>query len=172
MAKTRSYNVLFLCTGNSARSLIAEAILARQGGERFVAYSAGSKPTGEPNPHAISLLERLNYPTGGLASKSWAAFANPGAPQMDFVFTVCGDAANELCPVWPGQPATANWGLPDPAAVTGKPAEIAAAFADTYRCLSARISAFVNLPMEGLDRLSLQKEIDAIGAFTDVLSPN
>jgi len=169
MAQSRTYNVLFLCTGNSARSLIAEAILAHEGAERFAAYSAGSQPKGEPHPEAIALLKRLGHPTGGLTSKSWEAFANPGAPKMDFVFTVCDNAANEMCPIWPGQPSTAHWGLADPAGATGTPAEIAAAFAETYLHLAARITALVNLPMEGLDRISLQKEIDAIGKVTDAL---
>ena len=158
------YNVLFLCTGNSARSVIAESILNRLGGGQFRGYSAGSNPTGKINPHAEALLDSLNYPTGNLRSKSWDEFAAPGAPQMHFVFTVCDSAANEVCPVWPGQPMSAHWGVPDPAAAAGTQAEIAAAFADTYRMLEQRIGIFTSLPIRSLDRLALQKRLDAIGA--------
>lgn len=161
--RERAYNVLFLCTGNSARSILAECILNRLGRGRFQAFSAGSHPTGRVNPHAIELLKRLNYPTEALRSKSWDEFATAGAPALDFVFTVCDNAANEVCPIWPGQPMTAHWGVADPAAVTGTPAEIAAAFADTYRMLERRLDIFVNLPITALDKLSLQERLDEIG---------
>ena len=164
------YTVLFLCTGNSARSIIAEAIMNRVGGPNFHAVSAGSMPTGRVNPHALALLKRLNYPTEGLRSKSWGEFsrtANPEAPELDFVFTVCDNAAGEVCPIWPGQPMTAHWGVPDPAAVQGSEAEISLAFAETYRMLASRIGVFVNLPMDKLDRLTLQKRLDAIGKAQD-----
>lgn len=157
------FNVLFLCTGNTARSIIAEACLNREGQGRFAAFSAGSHPKGTVNPHAIELLKRLNHDTSGFRSKSWEEFAVPGAPKMDFVFTVCDQAAAEACPVWPGQPMTAHWGVPDPAAVEGSETEKALAFADTYRMLSHRISIFVNLPMASLDRLALQKRLTDIG---------
>jgi len=156
-------NVLFLCTGNSARSILAESILNREGMGRFRAYSAGSMPTGKVNPHAINLLKRLNYDVSGLRSKSWEEFAQEGAPKLDFVFTVCDNAANEVCPIWPGQPMTAHWGLPDPAAVEGTEAEKAFAFDDTYRMLNQRISIFINLPLPSLSKLSLQKQLDEIG---------
>jgi len=156
-------NVLFLCTGNSARSIIAEAIMNRVGAGRFHGYSAGSHPTGTVNPHAIALLKALNHPTGDLRSKDWNEFSGPDAPQMDFVFTVCDNAANEVCPIWPGQPISAHWGLPDPAAAEGTDAEIAAAFADTYRMMNNRIEIFVNLPHASLDRLSLQRHLDEVG---------
>lgn len=159
----RVYNVLFLCTGNSARSILAEAILNKAGKGRFQAYSAGSQPKGEVSPHSIQLLDKLGYDTSFARSKSWDEFAAPGAPQMDFVFTVCDSAAAEECPYWPGQPMTAHWGLPDPAAVKGSDAEKALAFADAYRMLNQRISIFVNLPMASLDRMALQKRIDEIG---------
>lgn len=155
--------MLFLCTGNSARSIMAEAILNREGKGRFRAFSAGSHPKGKVNPYTLRLLERLNYDTRGARSKSWDEFAREGAPDMDFVFTVCDDAAGEVCPVWPGQPMTAHWGVPDPASVTGSDAEKAAAFADIYRMLSTRISVFVSLPIASLDRLTLQRRLDAIG---------
>ena len=158
------YNVLFLCTGNSARSILAEAILNRMGGGKFVAYSAGSDPKGQVNPHALSLLERLGYPTAGLRSKSWDEFAQAGAPQLDFIFTVCDNAANEVCPVWPGQPMTAHWGIPDPAAVTGDAHAIDAAFRDTHTTLQRRIELFTALPVKSLDRLSLKRHLDQIGA--------
>lgn len=157
------FNVLFLCTGNSARSILAEACLNREGRSRFTAYSAGSLPKGEVHPMAIDLLKRSNYDTSGLRSKSWGEFAVPGAPKMDFVFTVCDSAAAEACPVWPGQPMTAHWGVPDPAAAQGTETEKALAFADTYRMLSNRISIFVNLPISSLDRLALQKRVSEIG---------
>jgi arsenate reductase (thioredoxin) len=157
-----SYNVLFLCTGNSARSILAEAILNRIGAGRFHAYSAGSHPKGEVNPHALELLKRLDYDVSGFRSKPWDEFAAAGAPKLDFVITVCDSAAGEVCPVWPGQPVTAHWGMPDPAAAKGTPTEIALAFAETYRMLDNRLSLFANLKMAGLDRLSLQKSVSEI----------
>ncbi len=156
----RVYNVLFLCTGNSARSIFAEAILARNG--HFHAFSAGSTPKGAVNPNALLLLRTVGYDVSGLRSKSWEEFMVPGAPKMDFVFTVCDDAA-ETCPVFPGRPMTAHWGIADPAKATGTPTEIAFAFREAYRMLNARISAFVSLPMASLDRLSLQAELREIG---------
>jgi protein-tyrosine-phosphatase len=153
------YNILFLCTGNSARSIIAEAIMNRAGAERFTAYSAGSHPRGEVNPHAIALLQRLDYDTAHFRSKPWDEFSRADSPPLHFVITVCDDAAGEVCPIWPGQPMTAHWGMPDPAAVEGPEAEIAVAFADTYRMLNNRISAFANLKMSGLDRMSLQSKV-------------
>jgi protein-tyrosine-phosphatase len=156
-------NVLFLCTGNSARSIIAEAIMTREGRGRFRAFSAGSHPKGEVNANAVRLLESLHYKTDAFRSKSWDEFEATGAPQLDFVFTVCDDAAAEVCPIWPGQPMTAHWGMPDPAAATGSPSEIALAFADTYRMLNNRISLFMNLPLTSLDKLSLQRRLDEIG---------
>lgn len=157
------YNVLFLCTGNSARSIIAEAIMAREGLGRFNSFSAGSNPAGAVNPHAVDLLKNLNHAVDQFRSKNWDEFAADNAPVMDFVFTVCDNAANEVCPVWPGQPMSAHWGIPDPAAVEGTPAEIAAAFADSYRMLHNRISVFVNLPIQSLDTLALQERLDSIG---------
>jgi protein-tyrosine-phosphatase len=163
MSDRNFYNVLFLCTGNSARSIIAESILNRQGAGRFHAYSAGSRPRGEVHPYALDILRSLKLPVAGLRSKSWDEFAQPGAPRLDFVFTVCDNAANEVCPVWPGQPMTAHWGIPDPAAVEGSEAVKRAAFAETVRFLSNRIRVFISLPGRGLDRLSLQKQLDEIG---------
>ncbi len=157
-----TYNVLFLCTGNSARSILAEAILNKVGAGRFKAYSAGSQPRGEVNPHALELLGRLDYDISQFRSKPWDEFAKPDSPKLDFVITVCDNAAGEVCPVWPGQPMTAHWGMPDPAAAEGSPAEIAVAFADTYRMLNNRLSAFANLKMSGLDRLSLQHQVSDI----------
>jgi protein-tyrosine-phosphatase len=157
------FNVLFLCTGNSARSILAEAILNREGKSKFVAYSAGSQPRGTVHPFAIDLLKKLNHPTDQLRSKSWDEFAPAGAPEMDFVFTVCDNAASEVCPVWPGQPMTAHWGVPDPAAAEGSEAERHLAFADAYRQLNNRISIFTSLPIAALDRLSLQRRLDDIG---------
>jgi arsenate reductase len=162
MTEARKYNVLFLCTGNSARSIIAEAIMNRLGAERFQAYSAGSHPNGTVNPHALSLLKRLDYQTDAFRSKPWDEFSGPGKLALDFVITVCDNAAGEVCPVWPGQPMTAHWGMPDPAAVEGTDVEVALAFAETYRMLNNRISAFANLKMSGLDRLSLQKQVSDI----------
>jgi protein-tyrosine-phosphatase len=160
------YNVLFLCTGNSARSIMAECILNREGMTRFKGYSAGSHPKGEVHPYAIDLLKSLHYQTDSLRSKSWEEFAKPGAPALDFVFTVCDNAANEVCPIWPGQPMTAHWGVPDPAAAEGNEAERRYAFADAYRMLSNRISIFVNLPIASLDQLTLQKRLREIGRET------
>ncbi len=159
----RIYNVLFLCTHNSARSVIAEAIMNRLGAGRFKGFSSGSQPKGKVNPFAIQMLDRLNYDIGAIRSKSWDEFAAAGAPRMDFVFTVCDNAASETCPVWPGQPMTAHWGVPDPSETKGSDAEIAAAFADTHRMLYQRISIFTNLPLTALDGLALQRELDAIG---------
>jgi arsenate reductase (thioredoxin) len=156
-------NVLFLCTGNSARSILAECILNRLGQGKFHAYSAGSMPTGKVNPLALNLLRKTNYDVSGLRSKSWEEFSGPDAPKLDFVFTVCDNAANEVCPIWPGQPMTAHWGLPDPAAVEGTEAERAFAFDDCFRMLTQRISIFVNLPIESLSKLSLQHHLDQIG---------
>jgi len=157
------YNVLFLCTGNSARSILAETILNAEGEGKFRAYSAGSFPKGEVNPHALALLKALDFPTGHLRSKSWDEFAREDAPQMDFIFTVCDDAAGEICPVWPGHPVTAHWGMPDPAAVEGSEAEKVHAFRNTFRMLSNRIRIFTALPFDKLDRLKLQKHLDEIG---------
>jgi len=157
------FNVLFLCTGNSARSILAESILNQSGAGRFKAYSAGSHPTGQVNPNALNLLKSLNHATEDLRSKDWQEFAGEGAPKMDFVFTVCDQAADEVCPIWPGQPMSAHWGLPDPAAVDGTAAEIAAAFAETYRMMNNRIEVFINLPLETLDQLSLGKQLDEMG---------
>jgi protein-tyrosine-phosphatase len=159
----RVYNVLFLCTGNSARSIIAEAILNRYGAGRFRAFSAGSHPKGRVHPYTIDLLRNLNYITKDLRSKDWNEFVEPGAPKLDFVFTVCDDAANESCPVWPGQPMSAHWGVPDPAAVEGTEAVKRAAFAETSRMMTNRISVFTSLPLASLDHLSLQKRLDEIG---------
>ena len=159
------YNVLFLCTANSARSIMAEAILNRDGKGRFRAYSAGSNPSGRVSSHALTLLKILDYDISQLRSKSWDEFGQAGAPEMDFVFTVCDDAAGETCPVWPGHPATAHWGIPDPAKVTGNTAEIAEAYDDAYRMLSTRIGLFINLPLEKLDRVSLHQHLDNIGAM-------
>jgi arsenate reductase (thioredoxin) len=163
----RPFNVLFLCTGNSARSIIAEAILNKLGPGTFQAYSAGSQPKGRLNPHAVQLLQSLGYSTSGLRSKSWNEFAKPGAPVLDFVFTVCDNAAGETCPVWPGQPMTAHWGVPDPADAKGSPAEIAMAFKDAYRMLHQRIGIFAALPIRSLDRLSLQRRLKEIGNMYD-----
>ena len=169
--RDKPYEVLFLCTGNSARSILAESIMNRLGQGRFHAVSAGSMPTGLVNPNAMRLLEKFNYPTDSLRSKSWEEFSGPSAPNLDFVFTVCDNAAAEVCPVWPGQPMSAHWGLPDPAAATGSPAEVALAFADAYRMLSNRISIFVNLPLDSLDQMSLQKGLDDIGKTLAETSP-
>jgi arsenate reductase (thioredoxin) len=157
------YNVLFLCTGNSARSIMAEAILNKLGAGRFRAYSAGSQPKGQVHPETIRLLQGLNFYTSEFRSKSWNEFAAPGTPQFDFVFTVCDSAAAEACPVWPGQPMTAHWGVPDPAAATGTLAEIALAFRDSFRMLSQRIGLFAALPLRSLDHLTLRKKLKEIG---------
>jgi arsenate reductase len=159
----KTFNVLFLCTGNSARSIIAEAILNRIGQGRFRAYSAGSQPKGQVNPRTIELLRNLNHDTSAFRSKSWAEFAKPGAPALDFVFTVCDNAAGEACPVWPGQPMTAHWGIHDPAEATGTEAEIALAFKDAYRMLNQRIGIFVALPLASIDKLTLQNRLREIG---------
>jgi protein-tyrosine-phosphatase len=164
----RIHNVLFICTGNSARSIMAECILNRLGQGRFKAYSAGSHPTGHVNPNALALLQRLNFPIETLRSKSWAEFAAPSPIDLDFVFTVCDNAAGEVCPVWPGQPMSAHWGIPDPAVVKGSEAEIAVAFNETCRMLNNRISIFVSLPIASLDALSLQQRLDEIGRTRDV----
>ncbi len=155
--------VLFLCTGNSARSIIAEAILNKLGAEKFRAYSAGSQPKEQVNPHTLELLRSLDYDISGLRSKSWNEFAKPGGPQFDFVFTVCDRAAAEACPVWPGQPMTAHWGIPDPAEAKGSPAEVALAFKDAYRMLHQRIGIFTALPLRSLDQLTLQNKLREIG---------
>jgi len=160
---TDHYNVLFLCTGNSARSIMAESILNQKGRGRFTAYSAGSHPAGVVRPETIRQLESVHFPSTGLRSKSWEEFAESEAPQLDFVFTVCDNAANEVCPVWPGQPMTAHWGIPDPAAVQGSEEERAKAFRDAFFLLDSRISLFLSLPMSSLDRLSLKKELEKIG---------
>jgi len=157
------YNVLFLCTGNSARSILAESVMNRDGQGRFKAFSAGSHPRGEVHPLALDLLKLSNFDVAGLRSKSWDEFAEPGAPKLDFVFTVCDDAAGEQCPYWPGQPMTAHWGLPDPAAVEGTDLQKTLAFADTLRMITNRISVFVSLPMRTIDKLSLQRRLDDIG---------
>jgi arsenate reductase len=157
------YNVLFLCTHNSARSVIAECIMNRIGRPNFKAYSAGSQPSGTVHPFAIDLLHRMNYDTSGLRSKSWEEFTRADAPELNFVFTVCDNAANEVCPVWPGQPMTAHWGVPDPSQVVGTEAERRFAFADTYRMLNQRIGIFVSLPLRSLDSLTLQERLDDIG---------
>lgn len=163
MTVERPLNVLFLCTHNSARSIIAEAVMNRLGMGKFKAFSAGSMPSGKVQPMALALLRQLNYDTSGLRSKGWDEFAKPGAPVLDFVFTVCDNAANETCPVWPGQPMSAHWGLPDPSAVQGNETERALAYADTHRMLYQRIGIFTSLPLASLDKLSLQKRLDDIG---------
>lgn len=157
------YNVLFLCTGNSARSIMAEAILRRKGMPKFHAHSAGSHPTGKVNPAALQQLRDVRLPTDGLRSKSWEEFSRPGSPDLDFVFTVCDNAAKEVCPIWPGQPMTAHWGIPDPATIAGTPEQIARAFREAFVMLERRISLFLCLPLASLDRLALKKEIDRIG---------
>ena len=163
----RPFNVLFLCTGNSARSIIAEAILNREGRGRFRAFSAGSQPKGAPHPYTLDLLRKLNFDVSGFRSKSWLAFSGPDAVPLDFVFTVCDNAAGEACPFWPGQPMTAHWGVPDPAAAQGNEAEVRLAFADTFRMLSNRIGIFVSLPLSALDKLTLRAQLDNIGKPKD-----
>jgi protein-tyrosine-phosphatase len=158
------YNVLFLCTGNSARSIMAEAILNRVGQGRFRAFSAGSQPAGKVQEHVLVLLKALGYDTAGFRSKSWDEFGAPGAPEMDFVFTVCDDAAGEACPVWPGHPATAHWSIPDPAKASGSHAEVSAAYDEAYRMLSNRIAAFVSLPLDKLDRSALHHHLHRIAS--------
>src|SRR6202142_4504495 len=161
------YNALFLCTGNSARSIMAEAILNHKGPPTFTAYSAGSHPAGKVRPEALRQLELAHLPTEGLRSKNWDEFAGPEAPKLDFVFTVCDNAAKESCPVWPGQPMTAHWGVPDPAEATGTEAEVRFAFADALRMLTNRINIFVSLPLRSLDKLTLQRQLDSIGTSKD-----
>ena len=158
------YNVLFLCTGNSARSIMGEAILNGKGTPLFTAYSAGSHPSGVVRPEALKLIGMARLPMEGLRSKNWEEFAKPGAPKMNFVFTVCDNAAQEMCPVWPGQPMTAHWGVPDPAVAKGTPEQIERAFRDAYLVLERRISLFLSLPLSSLDKLAIQKEINQIGA--------
>jgi len=157
------YNVLFLCTGNSARSIMAEAIMNKKGFPTFTAYSAGSHPKGEVHPAAIRQIEIAKLPTAGLHSKDWSEFAEPGAPKLDFVFTVCDNAAKEVCPVWPGQPMTAHWGVPDPAEVEGTPEQVQKAFLDAFMTLERRISLFLCLALASLDKLAIKKQIDSIG---------
>lgn len=162
-APGKAFEVLFLCTGNSVRSIFAEAVLNRIGAGRFRGHSAGSHPRGELHPNTLGLLRKNGFPTAGLRSKSWDEFAVPEAPELDFVFTVCDQAAGEVCPIWPGQPMTAHWGFSDPAAFKGSDAERAAVFADVFRQISNRLSIFVNLPIASLDRLALQKRLDDLG---------
>ncbi len=157
------YNVLFLCTGNSARSIMAEAILNRKGRPNFAAYSAGSHPTGRVRPEALKQIEMAHLATEGLRSKDWSEFATPGAPKMDFVFTVCDNAAKEVCPIWPGQPMTAHWGVPDPAAVAGSPEQIEKGFREAFVILDRRISLLLCLPLSSLEKMAIQREIDRIG---------
>ena len=159
----KQYNVLFLCTGNSARSIMAEAILNERAKGRFTAYSAGSQPTDRVNPAAINQLEMARLPVRDLRSKSWDEFGQPGAPHLDFVFSVCDNAAREACPIWPGQPMTAHWGIPNPAMVSGDKAQVARAFRDAFMALERRISLFISLPFESLDNLAIKREIDQIG---------
>ena len=159
----KRYNVLFLCTGNSARSIMAEAILNRKGRPIFNAYSAGSRPAGLVRPEALKQIENARMPTTGFRSKSWGEFAKPGAPRLDFVFTVCDNAASEVCPVWPSQPMTAHWGVPDPAAIKGSPDEIARAFREAFMILDRRISLFLCLPLSTLSQLAIKQEVDRIG---------
>src|ERR1700726_3124733 len=161
------FHVLFLCTGNSARSILAEAVLNRAGRGIFRAFSAGSQPKGQIHRYTIDLLRKLNFDVSDLRSKSWSEFSGPDAPKLDFVFTVCDNAANETCPVWPGQPMTAHWRVPDPAAVTGNEAEVRLAFADALRMLTNRINIFVSLPLRSLDALTLQRQLDSIGTSKD-----
>jgi len=167
----KTFNVLFLCTGNSARSILAESILNKEGAGRFVAYSAGSQPKGEVNPHALKELAALGYPSAGFSSKSWDVFADPGAPQMDFIFTVCDSAAGEACPVWLGHPMTAHWGIEDPAAATGSEMEVQRAFAQAARFLKNRIAAFLSLPLESFDRMALETRLRQIGTIEGSTNP-
>jgi len=160
---TPKYNVLFLCTGNSARSILAEGILNHRANGAFKAYSAGSHPSGRVRPEALKQLELAGIPTADFRSKSWDEFATPGSPQMNFVFTVCDNAANEVCPYWPGKPMTAHWGIPDPASVEGSPEEIERAFRDAFTILDRRISLFLSLPLSTLENLAIQRELDSIG---------
>jgi arsenate reductase (thioredoxin) len=169
-AMNRPYHVLFLCTGNSARSIMAEAILNREGRGHFRAFSAGSQPKGAVHPNTLDLLRKLDFDVSGFRSKSWDEFAKPGAPALDFIFTVCDNAAGEACPLWPGKPMTAHWGIPDPAAATGSPSEIALAFSDAYRMLQRRIEAFAALPIKALDQLTLQAKLREIGRMAGATS--
>ncbi|HEY9235015.1 MULTISPECIES: arsenate reductase ArsC [Phenylobacterium] len=168
----KTYTVLFLCTGNSARSILAEAILNKQGGGRFKAYSAGSMPTGRVNPHAVPLVQALGFEPADFRSKSWDEFATPDAPELDFIFTVCDNAAGEVCPIWPGKPMTAHWGIPDPAAVEGTDAEKAAAFAEATRQLGNRIRLFLALPLASIDAMSLQTRLADIGRTASEAAAN
>jgi protein-tyrosine-phosphatase len=168
MADREAFNVLFLCTGNSARSIMAEALINRLGQGKFRGFSAGSQPKGEIHPYAVDLLQKLNYRTAVYRSKSWEEFSAPDAPKLDFVFTVCDNAAAEVCPVWPGQPMTAHWGILDPVAEDGSEAQRRLAFSDAYRMLNNRIGIFVNLPVDSLDRLTLQRRLDEIGSHAPV----
>jgi arsenate reductase (thioredoxin) len=167
IGRDNPFNVLFLCTGNSARSIMAEAVLNRAGRGNFRAFSAGSQPKGQIHPYTLDLLRKLNFDVSGFRSKSWSEFSGPDAPKLDFVFTVCDNAAKESCPVWPGQPMIAHWGVPDPAAATGKEAQLRLAFADALRMLTNRINIFVSLPLRSLDQLSLQRQLEAIGKTKD-----
>jgi arsenate reductase len=174
MTDPKVYNVLFLCTGNSARSILAECILNRLGAGRFKAFSAGSMPKGEVNPYAITLLKGLGYQTDSLRSKSWEEFSrdgNPDAPALDFVITVCDNAAGEVCPYWPGQPMSAHWGMPDPAAAQGSAAEVALAFADAYRMLNHRLGIFTSFPISTIDEMSLQTKLRDIGHTQEAKAP-
>ncbi len=168
----RTYNVLFLCTGNSARSILAESILKKDGGSRFGSFSAGSQPKGAVNPFALKVLKSFSYPADGFRSKSWDEFTTPAAPVMDFVFTVCGNAAGETCPVWPGQPMTAHWGIDDPAAVKGTDIQKEAAFVAAFRYLRNRISVFTALPISSLDRMALGARLDEIGNLHGASKPH
>jgi arsenate reductase len=172
MSNTRApYNVLFLCTGNSARSIMAEAILNRAGQGKFRAFSAGSQPKGKVHPYTLDLLRKLHFDVSGMRSKSWLEFAQADSPKLDFVFTVCDNAAGETCPIWPGQPMTAHWGVPDPAAAIGTEAEVRFAFAETLRMLTNRINFFVSLPLSKLDRLALQRKLEEIGKTKNAAAP-
>jgi arsenate reductase len=166
MTSDRGYNILFLCTGNSARSVLGEAIVNHLGGGRFKGFSAGSQPRGEVHPYTLDLLKGLHLPTEGLFSKNWDLYAVAGAPKMDFIFTVCDSAAGEACPAWPGQPMTAHWGIPDPAAVEGSEVEKRAAFRQAYAALENRVRLFLNLPLASLDRMGLQNRLNAMGQQT------
>jgi len=163
MSETKIYNVLFICTGNSARSVLVESILNREGSGRFKAFSAGSHPSSRVHPLAVDLLKLMDYPTEHLRSKDWSEFAEPDAPKMDFTFTVCDNAAGEVCPVWPGQPMTAHWGFQDPAAFEGPEVEQRALFLEIFKQIKSRIDVFINLPLASLDKISLQKQLDEIG---------
>ncbi|MBR0712499.1 arsenate reductase ArsC [Bradyrhizobium liaoningense] len=168
----RVYSVLFLCTGNTARSVLAETILNKDGAGRFRAFSAGSQPKGTVNPVALRILERFDYPTAGLRSKNWTEFAKPGAPKMDFIFTVCDNAAGEACPIWPGQPVSAHWGIEDPAAVEGTEIEKETAFIEALRHLKNRIGAFASLPLESIDKMTLGSKLREIGRMSGATNPH